>query len=161
MVANAMQHGTIQGVPCVGTKIAPPLRLYNSWSVLRQSNFLLRPPLLQGDQNFKKYKEQLGIVSENGILVCKGRLENSDLDIEVKYPVILPKDNKFAELLVLDCHERVHHCKVRTMLAEVRSRFWITKGRCCDSSPHVIVVIDRWKSAGVGRKRKVRSGSRE
>ena len=84
---------------------------------------------LQGDQNFKKYKEQLGIVSENGILVCKGRLENSDLDIEAKYPVILPKDNKFTELLVLDCHERVHHCRVRTTLAEVRSRFWITKGR--------------------------------
>ena len=84
---------------------------------------------LQGDQNFKKYKEQLGIVSENGILVCKGRLENSDLDIDAKYPVILPKDNTFTELLVLDCHERVYHCKVRTTLAEVRSRFWITKGR--------------------------------
>ena len=31
--------------------------------------------------NYRKMSEQLGIVSQDGILVCKGRLENSDLGI--------------------------------------------------------------------------------
>ena len=77
----------------------------------------------------RKVSEQLGIVSQDGILVCKGRLENSDLGISGKFPIILPRDNKFTEMIILDCHEKVYHCKVRGTLAEVRSRFWITRGR--------------------------------
>ena len=42
---------------------------------------------------------------------------------------MLPKNHKFLELVILDCHERVHHCKERATLAELRVRFWITKGR--------------------------------
>ena len=56
-------------------------------------------------------------------------MENSDLDLESKYPIILPKEHKLAQLIVLDCHEKVHHVKVRATLAELRSRFWITRGR--------------------------------
>ena len=78
---------------------------------------------------YRKVSEQLGIVSQDGILVCKGRLENSDLGISGKFPIILPRDNKFTEMIILDCHEKVYHCKVRGTLAEVRSRFWITRGR--------------------------------
>ena len=84
---------------------------------------------LRHNPDFKQCKEQLGVVSENGILICKGRLEHSELDIEAKYPIILPRNNKITEMIVMECHERVHHCKVKGTLAEIRSRFWITKGR--------------------------------
>ena len=91
--------------------------------------------ILDSQQNLKetaKYKklvENLGVVEENEIMVCKGRLANSDLTFRAKFPIILPKDDKFTELIILDCHEKVHHCKERGTLAELRSRFWVTKGR--------------------------------
>ena len=84
---------------------------------------------LQANSSFEKMRESLGIVKKDGLLVCKGRLEYSELEEEAKFPVILPRNHRFTELVVLYCHKIVHHCKVRGTLAELRSRFWISKGR--------------------------------
>ena len=84
---------------------------------------------LQDNSDFKKFNDQLGIVNENGILVCKGRLEFSELELSTKNPIILPKDSRLTKLIVMDCHSKVHHCKVNATLAELRTRFWVTKGR--------------------------------
>lgn len=86
---------------------------------------------LQSSSNFKKISEQLGVVKENEILICKGRLGNSELDFRTKFPIILPKEDKFTELVIIACHHKVHHCKERATLAELRSKFWVTKGRQC------------------------------
>ena len=85
--------------------------------------------MLEESADFEKVKIQLGIVVKNDLLVCQGRLENSDLNLEAKYPIILPKGHSLTQLIVLDCHSKVHHMRVRATLAELRSRFWITKGR--------------------------------
>ena len=84
---------------------------------------------LKGDSSFEKTRMQLGIIEMEGIMVCRGRLERSDLELESKYPIYLPKEHKFVELLVLDCHSRVFHCGLKSTLAEFRARFWISKGR--------------------------------
>ena len=84
---------------------------------------------LMSRENFGKIRESLNVVKKDEILVCKGRLENSDLNEEAKFPIILPKNNKFTELVILDCHSRVHHLKVRSTLAELRAKFWVTQGR--------------------------------
>ena len=84
---------------------------------------------LKGDSSFKKTRMQLGIIETEGIMVCRGRLERSDLELESKYPIYLPKEHRFVELLVLDCHSRVFHCGLKSTLAELRARFWISKGR--------------------------------
>ena len=84
---------------------------------------------LHGKSDFEKSKVQLGIVMHNGVMICTGRLEHSDLGEETKRPIILPRDHRFTKLMILDCHERVHHCKVKGTLAQLRSRFWVTKGR--------------------------------
>ena len=84
---------------------------------------------LEGQTDYNKYKKQLGVVSNEGILVCQGRMDLSDLAETAKKPILFPKNHKFSELIILDCHERVHHCKERATLAELRARFWITKGR--------------------------------
>jgi len=81
------------------------------------------------DLSFKKTQSHLGIVEMEGILVCMGRLERSDLSSEAKYPIYLPKDHRFTELVIEDCHLRVFHCMVKATLAELRSRFWVSKGR--------------------------------
>ena len=84
---------------------------------------------LKSDSKFEKLKESLRIENQNGILICRGRLEFSDLAEEAKYPVILPKNHFFTQLLILNCHEKVHHLKVNATLAELRSRFWVSQGR--------------------------------
>ena len=54
---------------------------------------------------------------------CKGRLDNSELDVAVKEPaVILPKDHTFTVLVIESCHERVPHGGVRGTLAEARCK---------------------------------------
>ena len=84
---------------------------------------------LQEDANFGKIRESLDIVEQNGVLVCRGRLEHSDLEERAKFPIILPKNCHVTDLVILQCHEQVHHCKVRSTLAELRARYWITQGR--------------------------------
>ena len=80
--------------------------------------------------DFERLSRQLGIVNdESGLLVCQGRLANSDLDIQAKYPIILPRESLLTELIINDCHLKVHHNKLRCTLAELRSRFWVLQGR--------------------------------
>ena len=84
---------------------------------------------LRYDGTFGKIASQLNIVEMDGILVCKGRFDNLDMPIESKYPIYLPKEHKLTELIITDCHVRAHHCEVKSTLAELRSRFWVSKGR--------------------------------
>ena len=79
-------------------------------------------------KEFNSLKLHLGLVDKNNLLICKGRLGNSELELQSMFPVILPRDDKFTKLLVIDCHERVGHLGVKSTLAEVRSRFWIPNG---------------------------------
>ena len=106
----------------VGSLEVDEIGLAEKLWILDSQRKLLKEP------NFKKTKENFVIVEQNGIYVCTGRLENSDLPLEAKYPIILPK-NRFAELVVWECHKKVHYLKVGSTLVEFRTRLWITKGR--------------------------------
>lgn len=54
---------------------------------------------------------------------------HSDLPPEAKQTIILPKDHHLTRLQIQQCHLRVLYCGVRSTLAELRSRFWVPKGR--------------------------------
>ena len=46
-------------------------------------------------------KAQLGVyIDEDGLLRCHGRLGSSDLDETAKRPLLLPKADRFMELLI-------------------------------------------------------------
>ena len=60
---------------------------------------------------------------------CTGRLGKSELDVEAREPIVLPKGHKFTELIIKQCHDRVMHSGVRSTLAQLRSRYWVPKGR--------------------------------
>ena len=79
--------------------------------------------------NFKQSVQKLGLVEKDGNLRCTGRLGNSDLDIDGREKLLLPKQHKLNHLIIEACHQKVHHCGVRSTLAELRSRFWVPKGR--------------------------------
>ena len=72
---------------------------------------------------------KLTLEEHGGILRCRGRLENSDLDVDSQPPIILMKDRKLTKLLIEECHKKVHHGGVRATLGELRSQFWVPKGR--------------------------------
>ena len=84
---------------------------------------------LKQQENFDQLKVQFSLIEEQGITKCVGRLTNSDLGIEAQKPIILPCDHKLTEMIIIECHAGIHHGGVRTTLTELRSRFWVPKGR--------------------------------
>ena len=69
---------------------------------------------------------------EQGLLRIDGRLRNADeLSYDTKHPIILPKNHPVTTLIVQDAHEKLGHgTGVEQVLTQLRSRFWIVKGRC-------------------------------
>ena len=84
---------------------------------------------LKNQDNYAGLVKELRIVEYNGLLKCRGRLNNSDLSLEGKQPTILPRDHCLTKLIINDCHNRVFHSGLRSTLAELRSRFWVPRGR--------------------------------
>lgn len=84
---------------------------------------------LKNDKSYQDLTSKLKLEDQGGVLKCRGRLENSDLDMEAQQPIILAKDHRLTKLLIEECHRKVHHGGVRATLGELRSRFWVPKGR--------------------------------
>ena len=79
---------------------------------------------------YERMKRSLSLFEDGENLIrCHGRIEKSNLPDETKFPVLLPSDHYFTKLVVLSCHVEVMHNGVRETLTQVRSRFWIVRGR--------------------------------
>ena len=77
---------------------------------------------------FKELTQQLGLYEDEiKLLRCKGRLQNATID--ARHPIILPQDQYLTELIIRDCHQRVLHNEVKETLTELRTRFWVVRGR--------------------------------
>ena len=86
--------------------------------------------LLMRDKSFETWKRQFNLFTDaNKIWRCGGRLENADLAYSTKYPVLLSRKHHLTTLIVKDAHIRVQHNGIKETLTEVRSKFWIVKGR--------------------------------
>lgn len=57
-----------------------------------------------------------------------GRLSNSNLSYDNKYPILLPKKHSLTKLIVRDLHIRSAHCGPQLLLSTVRQRFWPISG---------------------------------
>ena len=68
-------------------------------------------------------------VDKDGILRMTDRLVNSSLQPDAKFPILLEKDSYLTDLIILDCHKKVKHSKVKDTLNELRSTFWVPQGR--------------------------------
>ena len=85
---------------------------------------------LEKQTKFKKTKVSLGIVKDqHGIYRCTGRIQRANVNFEAKHPVILPNNHYLTKLFVEDAHERVYHNGVKETLSQLRSQFWIVRGR--------------------------------
>jgi len=63
---------------------------------------------MKQQESFEQLKGKLGVVDEEGVLGCKGRLCNAELEGDASMPILLPRGNRLTDLIVLDCHGKVH-----------------------------------------------------
>ena len=72
----------------------------------------------------------LGLYQDgSGVLRRSGRIQNSLLSYSTKCPVLLSKKLYFTRRVILDCHEKLFHNKVNETLTQLRSEYWVVKGR--------------------------------
>ena len=85
---------------------------------------------LMKNVKFSIWKRQFGMyLDQSGVWRCRGRMENADLEVQAKCPIMLCLGHHFTTLFVLNCHQKVMHGGVKDTLTELRSRFWLVKGR--------------------------------
>ncbi|XP_055928648.1 uncharacterized protein LOC129959780 [Argiope bruennichi] len=66
---------------------------------------------------------------KDGYLRLGGRLQLSDIPSDTQHPLLLDGNHPFVHLLIQHTHIRLHQLGVRIALSELRSTFWILKGR--------------------------------
>ena len=66
---------------------------------------------------------------DKGILRCGGRLKNAPIPFNARFPIFLPRSSHFTNLVINECHLKGLHNGVRETLTELRSCFWVVKGR--------------------------------
>ena len=69
------------------------------------------------------------MVDSSGIIRSYSRLKYANVAIDEKSPIFLNKKHKLAELVVIYYHVKCLHRGVRQTLTELRSMYWIVKGR--------------------------------
>ena len=75
------------------------------------------------------YVTQFGLFLDDGIIKCKGRLNNAPLPVKTRNPILLPAKHEFTCLLIKQSHEWVKHSGKRDTLTTLRERYWILRGR--------------------------------
>lgn len=76
------------------------------------------------------FQRQLGVyIGADGLLRCTGRLENADLSEGAKFPILLPRGERFTDLLIQHIHYQQLHCGVSQTLCQIRYNYWIPQGR--------------------------------
>ena len=72
---------------------------------------------------------KLNPILQDELLCVGGRLHWSDLADSVKHPVILPAKHFVTDLIIRHYHEMEGHIGCTQVLATIRKRCWILKGR--------------------------------
>lgn len=65
------------------------------------------------------------ILDKDGILRATGRLENSALSHDEKYPVLIPGECKLAELIIAKAHRATLHGGCQLTMQYLRRQYWI------------------------------------
>ena len=74
-------------------------------------------------EKFRSWNRDLNLFTDgNGLLRCKGRLSNSDLPYSARFPILLDAAHYFTTLIVMQGG-------VKETLTELRSKFWLERGR--------------------------------
>ena len=85
---------------------------------------------LLSDSKFSSWKRHLQLYQDElKVWRCGGRMAKSCLSLSAKNPVLLDKNHHLTKMIVMDAHHRVFHNGVKETLAQLRSEFWLVRGR--------------------------------
>ena len=65
----------------------------------------------------------------DGLLRVGGRLNHAEMNEDAKHPLILPHSHALTRLIITDTHETRFHASTERTLYELRSSYWVIKGR--------------------------------
>ena len=68
-------------------------------------------------------------LDDQGIIRCKGRVNNALLSQPSKNPVLRPSKHHLARLIIQDVHSKIKHSGIKDTLTTIRETFWILRGR--------------------------------
>ena len=99
-------------------------------TLLKLRDFESQSSLTQ-NKLFETWRRQFNLFADANIWRCGGRLGNADLDYSTKFPVLVSQGHHLtiSTLIMKDTHRRVQHNGVKETLMEMRSKYWIVKGR--------------------------------
>ncbi|KAL3108965.1 hypothetical protein niasHT_015992 [Heterodera trifolii] len=100
-----------------------------SVSELRASEQLL---IWEAQQKFpppEKLQRDLRLFNDKELWRCRGRIGEAEINEEAKFPIYLPPESWTTKLIVLEAHLLMRHPNHNTLLAHIREKFWIPKGR--------------------------------
>ena len=102
---------------------------------------------LVSDRKFVTWKKQFGLFQDDdAIWRCQGRISKADIPFSAKHPIMLHKSHYLTKLFIVQAHQRVFHNGVKETLTELRSRFWIVKGRAVVRQiVHLCVICRRFE----------------
>ena len=77
----------------------------------------------------QKHSQLNPVIYPDEIIRLNGRYKNSDLPDETKFPILVPRNEHFTQLLIANIHERNCHAGVSHTLAQLSKKYWIPQGR--------------------------------
>jgi hypothetical protein len=103
------------------------------WIASFQYHFLSEEfEYLRGDQKGRRpaLVSQLDLfLDQDSLIRCRGRLQDADLPIDARNPILLPKNTEIARLIIRHHHDRGFHSGVSSTICSIRQRYWITSIR--------------------------------
>lgn len=83
-----------------------------------------------------------------GLLRVGGRLRHAqNLDLDTIHPVILEPSHSVSKLIIQDIDDSLHHPGPERVLAELRRRYWVLRGReAIRKHQHSCMECRRWKA---------------
>ena len=86
---------------------------------------------LYKEDNYDDLRLNLNLqqAEKDGLLRSYSRLKNAKIPFDSKAPVLINKKHKLAEILVNYAHLKILHRGVKQTLTELRSMYWLTRGR--------------------------------
>ncbi|XP_072397992.1 uncharacterized protein [Diabrotica undecimpunctata] len=102
------------------------------WKEMQAQSFPSDIEALKSGQDLPKRSELLSLapfIDDKGLLRLSGRLKHSDLSFNQKHPIILPRNHKLTELIIMQEHIRNLHASPQLLLATLRLTYWPIAGR--------------------------------